>query len=209
MRIGHRTARVTVIAGSAALVAGLVLAVAPPRGTAPAGALPVPTVEVPARAVEVPAPAADAPGRAAQPPVRLVIPAIGVDARVVDAAVTPAGSLAVPEDRHRIGWWIGGALPGAPTGTLVLAGHVDDRAGRGALFRLRELPVGAVVYVDGENQRYAYRVAARRMYPKQRLPAEVFDRGAAHRLVLITCGGAFHWGRYDDNIVLYAGPSPS
>jgi hypothetical protein len=214
---------------------GLALLVAPLHGGSDTGALPaspapsvsVPSVSAPSvsntsvsnTSVSVPppstppvstppvstAPVADQP-RAAEPPVRLVIAEIGVSAEVVDAPVEASGRFAVPADPRRVGWWVGGALPGAQTGTLAVAGHVDDRAGPGALFRIPELPVGAAVYVDGDTRRYAYRVTARRTYPKQHLPAEVFDPDVAHRLVLITCGGAFRDGHYDDNVVVYAEP---
>jgi sortase (surface protein transpeptidase) len=137
----------------------------------------------------------------------LVIPALHVDASIVEAPVAASGALTVPTDRNKVGWWTGGAQPGAPTGTVVLAGHVDDRGGPGALFRLAELPVGAAVYVDGDSRRYGYRAMARRSYLKQRLPASIFDRAVGHRLVLITCGGAFHDGHYAGNLVVYADPA--
>jgi hypothetical protein len=230
MRFSRGPAVATAMAGSAAVVTGLALMVTPTGGHADAGTVPTtastppPTVvaatggppvasppppAAPATGgppVASPPPPAAPAGTGPEPPVRLDIPAIGVSADVVDVRVLASGALAVPDDPRRVGWWVGGALPGAATGTLVLAGHVDDRLRRGALFRLSELPVGATVYVDGATGRFGYRVAARRAYPKRRLPAEVFDRTAAHRLVLITCGGAFHNGHYDDNVVVYATP---
>ena len=173
-----------VIAGTGAIIAGLALLLPAPRGAADAGVVPVVTPTVP------PTAAADAPAAIApEPPVRLVIPSIQVDAAVVDAALARSGTLAVPDDPRQIGRWTSGAQPGAPTGTVVLVGHVDDRAQVGALFRLRTLPVGVLVSVDGDAHRYTYRVAARRSYPKQHLPAAVFDRTTAPRLVLIICGG--------------------
>ena len=54
-----------------------------------------------------------------------------------------------------------------------------------------------------------YTVAAVRAYAKADLPAEVFDRAGAPRLVLISCGGPFDRARrsYRDNIVVYGVPS--
>ena len=197
-----------VIAGTGAIIAGLALLLPAPRGAADAGVVPVVTPTVPpTAAADAPAAVADAPAAIApEPPVRLVIPSIQVDAAVVDAALARSGTLAVPDDPRQVGWWTGGAQPGGPTGTVVLVGHVDDRARVGALFRLRTLPVGALVSVDGDAHRYTYRVAARRSYPKQHLPAAVFDRTTAPRLVLITCGGAFRAGHYNQNLVVYAEP---
>lgn len=205
MNVDRFPAIAVVVAGTVTLMAGLALLVAPPRGTADTGALPVTATASPAAASPSTVPVADEPpGRAF--PVRLVIPALAVQAWVMDAPIETSGRLVVPADPRHVGWWVGGALPGAPAGTLAMAGHVDDRDGPGALFGLRELPLGATVYVDGDTRRYAYRVTARRTYPKQRLPADVFDPDGPHRLVLITCGGAFHDGHYDDNVVVYAEP---
>ena len=59
---------------------------------------------------------------------------------------------------------------------------------------------------DAFGGRHAYRVTARRTYPKYALPRSVFT---AAPLVLVTCGGPFDQraGRYRDNIVVYAAPS--
>jgi hypothetical protein len=197
-----------IVAGVVVVVlAGLSLTVAASGSPSDAGLLRAPTVASPAATLASPAPP-DAGPPEPEPPVRLLIPALAVSTAVTDAPVEGSGRLAVPADPGRVGWWVGGALAGAPTGTLALAGHVDDRSGPGALFRLRELPVGAAVYVDGHARRHAYRVVARRTYRKQQLPAAVFDRDVPHRLVLITCGGAFRAGRYEDNVVVYAEPIP-
>jgi hypothetical protein len=211
------------MAGVIAIAAGVAFLTAPAGGAADAGRLPMngrqavhpagdaPTTPPPAagnRSAAEPS-AGPPPPPAPQLPVRLVIPALAVTAPVVDAPVTAAGSLRVPDDPSRVGWWTGGAQPGAATGTLLLAGHVDDRAGPGALFHLAQLSVGAAVYVDGDRNRYGYRITARRTYLKQRLPATLFDRTTAHRLVLITCGGRFHDDHYDDNVVVYAEPAPA
>jgi hypothetical protein len=67
--------------------------------------------------------------------------------------------------------------------------------------------MAAPVYLDGTDRRYAYRVVARRVYRKQRLPAGLFDRDGPERLILITCGGPFHAGRYADNVVVFAEPA--
>jgi hypothetical protein len=140
------------------------------------------------------------------PPVRLEIPALAVSAPVVDAPTMASGELLVPADPGQVGWWVGGAAAGAPTGTLLLAGHADNPFVTGALFRLKDLPMGAVVYVASDVQRYTYRITARRAYPRSHLPATLFERDGPPRLALVTCGGAFQHGRYEDNIVVYAEP---
>jgi hypothetical protein len=131
-----------------------------------------------------------------------------VTAPVVPVGVRPDGELEIPESVRTVGWWVGGAPAGATRGSTVLAGHIDSASqGIGAFAALRDVAVGSpVVLTDVFGATHAYRVTARRTYPKYALPRGVFS-GAP--LVLITCGGPFDAsaGRYRDNIVVYATPS--
>jgi hypothetical protein len=139
-------------------------------------------------------------------PQRLVIDRLGV-AAAVDAVGVQGGALDIPENPAQVGWWVGSAVPGDARGTVLIAGHVDTaRAGKGALFQLERLPIGATVDVRAGNRTFVYRAAARRSYPKQRLPDALFARTGPAQLALITCGGAFHNGAYDHNVVVYASP---
>jgi hypothetical protein len=149
------------------------------------------------------------PGLAPQPgvPTGVSIGALHVEAPVDPVGVDPGGSLHVPDDPERLGWWIGSAMPGAPGGTVLIAGHVDTAAaGPGALFRLEKLPMGARIDVRSGGRVASYQVVARRSYVKRRLPADLFRSDIEPRLVLVTCGGAFAHGRYSHNVVLYADP---
>jgi Sortase domain len=157
-----------------------------------------------------PAPTAE-PAPAVALPVRLVIPAIGVSARIDPMGVEPDSSMALPEDVKVVGWYRFGPAPGADQGAAVLAGHVDDQSqGRGAMFRLRELGVGALVSVTGADAgTVGYRVVAKETIVKKRLPTErLFARDGAPRLILITCGGPFlpELSSYQDNVVIVAEP---
>ncbi len=171
-------------------------------------------------AVPVPAPpAGPSAARQAPPhpaasfvPTRVQVPQIGVQAPVVPVTVQPDGLLAVPSDVHTIGWWSAGAVAAAPSGTVVLAGHVDSALqGAGTFFDLRTLQPGDQVILSGADGRTAaYTVTARRQYPKSVLPDdEVFGQAATPRLVLVTCGGSFDWDtrHYRDNVVVYALPA--
>lgn len=163
-----------------------------------------------------PAAAAPAPSHPAAPftPTRLRVPRLGVDAPVVPVTVRPDGLLAVPGDVNTIGWWSAGAAAAAPSGAVVLVGHVDSaRQGPGAFFGLRTLRPGDRVILSGADDRTAaYTVAARRQYAKSTLPSgEVFGQHTTPRLVLVTCGGRFdqETRHYSDNTVVYAGPARS
>jgi hypothetical protein len=145
------------------------------------------------------------------PPVALIAPTLHVRARVVPVGTDGAGGLDLPADPARLGWWVGGAVPGATTGSVVLAGHIDTRRqGAGAMASVVRLPVGAPLQLeDGAGAPLRYTVSAVRSYPKTALPAAVFRGSGAPRLVLVTCGGAFdpRAHHYDDNIVVYAVPA--
>jgi hypothetical protein len=159
-------------------------------------------------------PASPTPATAAGPttPVRLRLPALGIDAPVSPAAIDLAhGVLGVPADIHRIGWWRDGMAPGASSGSILLAGHVDSAtAGRGALFGLEDARRGELVRIGtAAGRSYTYRITAVRSYPKAALPVNVYSRTSRARLVLVTCGGPFDadTGHYRDNIVVVAVPT--
>ena len=143
------------------------------------------------------------------PPVSLGIPSIGVDTRgLVDLATEPDGTLEVPKDFARAGWWSPGSAPGQ-LGPAVIAGHVDSKRGPAVFYRLGELRPGAAVSVgrsDGSTARFVVDRVER--YPKDAFPTVAVYGDTTHRaeLRLITCGGAFDrgTGHYVDNVVAYA-----
>ena len=144
-------------------------------------------------------------------PVSLRLPTLGVVAPLDAVALEPDGAMEIPHDIRRVGWYELGVMPGEPTGTAVLSGHVDSREqGRGALWGLKSMDVGDQITVDHEDGRSTtWRVEARTSYLKEQLPiADIFTRFGDPRLVLITCGGDFDRSarRYSRNIVVYAAP---
>jgi len=143
---------------------------------------------------------------------RLRVPALHVDARVVDVGVSGDHQLRIPGDPQVLGRWAGGAEPGEPYGSVVVAGHVDDRHETGALFRLRSLrPGDTIVAVGTDGRTRTYHVSAVREVAKQQLVTrlEPFRQDVGARLVLVTCGGAFDPVKrsYADNVVVFAVPT--
>lgn len=131
----------------------------------------------------------------------------------VDPASTVGGLLAVPENVHRVGWWDGGAEAGDPYGALVIAGHVDGaNQGLGFFVRLLRMRAGETVSVSGSSSggshHAAYKVVSVRSVPKNALATGTFDQTGQHRLVLITCTGAYDRARggYERNLVVTAVP---
>lgn len=209
MELSRARARaVAVVALLLALgVTGCAGPVAP--GTAPspvvAGPRSTPTAPVPSARVGTPA----ASTRIRFVPTSVVLP--GGDRAVVEPAQTVDTVLAVPEDVRHVGWWDGSAQAGDPFGSTVIAGHVDSATeGLGFFARLLEVRRGAVVTLrDGEHQQ-RYRVTSVRTVAQQALAtgSAAFDQTGPHRLVLITCTGAYlpEQGGYASNLVVTATP---
>jgi len=170
-------------------------------------------------------PAPEQTGPASAPPARIGTPAPSqriwfVPSQVVlpggaKALVAPASTvnaeLKVPEQGDRVGWWDGGAQAGDPFGSVVLAGHVDTKAdGIGYFARLLRIKPGELVVLHGSGHTATYRVSSVASVPKDALATRsgAFDQKVDHRLVLITCTGAYDASRggYEDNLVVTATP---
>jgi len=140
-------------------------------------------------------------------PVALTIPSIGVQTSLVNLGLTASGALQVPSSTAVAGWYTGSPRPGA-TGSAVIAGHIDSRAGPGVFFRLSRLRPGDRVYVRrADGTLAAFRVTAVQAYPKDSFPTlAVYGPAPDPELRLITCGGIFDPGQrsYLSNIVAYA-----
>jgi LPXTG-site transpeptidase (sortase) family protein len=142
-------------------------------------------------------------------PTEIVMPG-GAKAAVLPAS-TVAGQLVVPEHVQRVGWWDGGAEAGDPFGSVVIAGHVDSaKEGIGFFVRLLKVKPGETVVLRGDGHSVSYRVDSVTSVLKDALATKggAFDQTADHRLVLITCTGAYDRGRggYEKNLVVSATP---
>ncbi len=140
-------------------------------------------------------------------PVRLQIPAIAVSTPLVRLGRLADGSIEVPHDWDRAGWYDRGPRPGQP-GPAVILGHVDSRTGPAVFFRLRALRPRDIVRVGLKDGRIlVFRVQRVERYPKDKFPTQaVYFPTLDRELRLITCGGHFDYARrsYRDNIVVYA-----
>lgn len=161
----------------------------------------------PPRAAQTPAPTPTAPRLDPAPPRRIVIPALDVDATVVDVAVGADLVLRPSRTPEQVGWWSGGARPGDPAGATVIVGHTVHSGG-GALDDLGELRRGAVVSVVTEHGVLRYRVRHVSTYDKAAMAArsaELFERERAPRLVVVTCAD-WDGEAYRSNVVAVAIP---
>jgi hypothetical protein len=129
-------------------------------------------------------------------------------------AIAPVGAhrqeLDLPDAPDVVGWWSSGAVPAQQAGSVLIAGHIDSaRWGIGVLSLLTTLQPGSVIVIkDTDDRSWSYRMVARRAYPKNALPADLFSTNGSPRLILLTCGGRFDRVRqqYDENLVVYASP---
>lgn len=183
---------------------------APPAVEVPAGQ-PSETPFVVAPAVRLEAdtgsePSAPSAHRHRGVPVRLVVPALDVDVPVVPIRA-PGRQLLPPDDPTVLGWWSGGARPGAAWGSALVTGHTVSSGG-GAFDDLETLRGGDLVRVRTRLGRIGYRVTGVTIYRKASLArdaARVFDQQVPGRLVLITCED-WNGTTYLSNAVVFAEP---
>ena len=176
-------------------------------------------------AISTPSPSGTTGPVAPVPPARVGTPAASQRVRFVPAAVvlpggatapvkpasTVDGLLVVPEQVQQVGWWDGGAQAGEPFGSVVIAGHVDsDTGGLGFFARLLRVRTGDEISVRAVGHRATYRVSRVESVPQDALAtgSDAFDQAGPHRLVLITCTGAYDRSRggYQNNLVVTALP---
>jgi sortase (surface protein transpeptidase) len=140
-------------------------------------------------------------------PVRVVIPAIGVDARIVPLGLNRDRTMQVPSNRANAGWFKPGPEPGEQ-GAAVIVGHLATKAGAGVFFRLSKLRRGSLIEVrlkDGSTVTFVAKSMLR--VAKSRFPTRrVYARTAQPTLRLITCAGAFNraTGHHTDNYIVFA-----
>ncbi|MGW6278498.1 class F sortase [Kribbella sp. NPDC055071] len=178
--------RLTMIAGVLVLVTGAAIALghdSRPAGSTSVAALPSSDRALPEETTQhphiSPKPAT---------PRLILIPQLSLRVPVVDIAIRN-GELSPPSDPQKVGWWSGGALPGAARGSAVVTGHAVHN-GVGAFDDLEKLRVGALIVVTTSRGELRYQVTDSAIYRKQELATQatrLFDQAVAGRLVLVTC----------------------
>ena len=142
-------------------------------------------------------------------PTRVMIPAIGVDAKLKAVGLNDDGSMEVP-DFGLAGWYDPGPRPGEP-GPAVIVAHVDSYKGPDVFFRLRELSPGDEIKVrhrDGTSSRFVVRSSEQQL--KEELPADrIWNETRRPVLRLVTCGGDFDRTErsYRSNVIVFAAPA--
>lgn len=141
------------------------------------------------------------------PPVRIDIPAAGVTAPVDAVDLNDDGTMEVPTDYARTGWYRRLEAPGE-TGTAVIVGHLDSTEGPAVFHRLEDLEPGAeIVVTRADGTAVTFLVDRSETFSKKEFPSiSVYAPSPVPSLRLITCGGEFDRRRksYESNTVVYA-----
>ncbi len=144
---------------------------------------------------------------AGREPATLSVPAIGLDEDLIDLGLQDDGSLEVPTDWSRVGWFTGGGKPGGH-GPTVMVGHLDSTTGPAVFYELTEVQAGDLIEVtDVDGTLHTYEVYRVQDLPKDDYPTqEVFGATSGDELRLITCTGEFDAAnfRHLDNRVVFA-----
>ena len=142
-------------------------------------------------------------------PVSIRIPAIEVDAPVMEVGKNADGTVQVPplDDHNLTGWYRYGPAPGQ-RGPAVILGHVDSLTSISVFYYLKDLHKGDRVYVTlADGKVAAFAVDGVQKVAKDAFPtATIYGKARYPTLRLITCGGPFDraTGHYVDNIIVYA-----
>jgi LPXTG-site transpeptidase (sortase) family protein len=143
-------------------------------------------------------------------PAHLVIPSIGVDARIGAVGLRADGSMDSPDNLWTSSWLATGPRPGQ-AGNAVIAGHRG--IGTPALFsHLEKVRPGDRIYVsDGAGNELVYvvtRIAS--MDLSNATSVAVFAPTPTQQLVLVTCFGAYvaNARTYDHRLVVFSTPLP-
>lgn len=210
---------VLAVAGTLLIVLGSTATKTPPRPPAPQAAeaiVQTPTEEL----TSAPAPVT-APTAAATPtveptitatgstPIRITVPAIGVDANIIQLGLNKDKTVQVPalSEVREAGWYKYSPVPGA-VGPSIILGHIDSAEyGAGVFFKLGEVKKGNMVTVlRADHMLATFSVTSVAEYAKTAFPTStVYGNTSGPALRLITCGGRFDskTGSYLDNIVVF------
>jgi sortase (surface protein transpeptidase) len=193
-----------VVASGFQLAAPMIRSAEAPHGRALPPPSPVPTASPSGPAVASASPPPPPP--VVSDPVRLRIPAIALDAPVIDLGLDPQGAIDVPTQWGDVGWYKPGVAPGA-VGPAVLVGHYDSKTGPAVFYRLGSvLPGDQLDVVGASGARVTFVVDRLQEVSKATFPAqEVYGPVTRPEIRLITCDGAFdeHTHHYVDNLVVY------
>ena len=144
----------------------------------------------------------------------LFIPALGVymplegDSTFVASRYAGFETIKVPSNPRYGVWYAGGApLVGGSVGTTLVASHVSQASGWGALRYLYTLRGGEMIYTkDAGGKTAQWQLTQMRVSEHTDFPQEYWSKDGVRQLVVVTCGGVVRGGHYDKNVFAIATP---
>jgi sortase (surface protein transpeptidase) len=139
----------------------------------------------------------------------LMIPKLGVDARVLQVGVTASGALGTPANIFDTAWYTSSAKPGQPGATLI-DGHVSSWTSHGVFYGIKTLVPGDSIQIEsGAGTIYNYQVVETQTYPagnvNMRAAVTPITPGVPG-LNLITCAGNVIKGTntFNERVIVFA-----
>lgn len=135
-------------------------------------------------------------------PKLLLIPKLGVDARILSVGLNYFGALETPTNVFDTAWYNQSAMPGQ-SGAMLIDGHISSWTAHGVFYGLNSLLPGDILEVVGGNgELFKYSVIKIQIYP-----ADNVDMAAAMNSInpslpglnLISCSGDVIAGTNDFN----------
>jgi hypothetical protein len=145
----------------------------------------------------------------ASPPIRVDIAAVGVTARIGPLGLNRDGTLEVPTDFSRAGWYTGRPTPGETGPAIIVAHRSSRRRGPGAFWKLPDVQPGQeIVVTRADRSAVIFAVDRVEQHRKDAFPTDaVYGPTPVTALRLITCGGPFEpalGDHYRDNVIVFA-----
>ena len=138
-------------------------------------------------------------------PTELVIPRIGVDAKIEARGLDANRNLDTPGDFRDVAWYRLGPTPGLP-GNALINGHVNWWTGSAVFTRLSQLRAGdEVVVIRGDGSRVVFKVTTRTVVAAGARIPSLFAPSPVATLTLITCTGVWDTARGTDTQRLLVG----
>lgn len=139
----------------------------------------------------------------------LLIPKLGVDARVISVGLDALGALKTPANIYDTAWFNQSALPGQ-VGSMLIDGHVSSWTAHGVFHDLKKLLAGDVMKIQrGDDTVFNYEVVKVQLYNADNVDmvaAMVSIDPSKPGLNLISCAGDVISGTNDFNqrIIVFA-----
>ena len=125
-------------------------------------------------------------------PARLLIPAIGVDAKVEARGLDGDRNIATAGDYRDAAWYDLGPRPGEP-GNAIVNGHVSWWTGDAVFTHLSSLRAGDVIQVTRvDGAQVTFKVTSKRTVDANARIESLFAPSAQATLTLITCSGIWN-----------------